>query len=140
MNYIYTAYRTIDNVAQSIVVKLYGGTGAKFSVLRNYASLISVLDHASQHGSGLKSESYITQDTELQRADIASINVKVVVTNTEKRVVNDDLPRSCSFEVDDTTYAKLTDDIAAKYLAITGSALSSDSKNYVTSVIINLYT
>lgn len=140
MNYIYTAYRTIDNVAQSIVVKLYGGSGSKFSLLRNYASQIAVLDHTDQHGSGLKSESYITQDTELQRTDITSVDVKVVVTNTEKRVVNDDLPRSCCFEVYNTSYVNLTNDIAAKYLAVTGRALSSDSKNYVTSVIINLYT
>lgn len=140
MNYVFTGYRKIDNVIQTVIVKRYGGTGNKFSELRNYAGLVTGLDGSDQSGTGSISSSYLTQESLVTRNDIVRINCRCVTTNTESVPVNQDSPRSCAFSVENTSYLTLVDDIKAKYETITGKAWGSDQKTYLTNLIINLYT
>lgn len=140
MTYMFTGYRKIDNVIQTIIVKRYGGTGNKFSQLRNYAGLVTGLDAEGQHGSGSISASYLTQENLISRDAIRKVSCRCVTTNTEGNPVDSDSPRSCVFTVDDTTYEDLVDDIKSKYSEITGKTWGADVKTYLTNLIINLYT
>lgn len=140
MNYIFTSYRKIDDVIQTVIVKRYGGTGNKFSQLRNCASLVVGLDGANQHGTGSISSSYLTQESLVTRDTVVRMSCRCITTNTETRPVDQDSPRSCAFYIDNTSYVNLVDDIKAKYEEITGKVWGSDPKTYLTNMILNIYT
>lgn len=135
MNYILTVHRQLDDVPQSVLVKLKGSRGQQFPAMRSWAAKINDFDVTGQTATGNISENYSTMNSAINNLDIVSVSAKAVIIYKE----DNDYPRSTVINVAGATESSLVSDIKAQYTRVTGKE-GWNNKLYVAALTITLST
>ena len=135
MTYILTVHRQLDDVPQSVLVKLKGSRGQQFPAMRSWAAKINDFDVTGQTATGNISENYSTMNSAINNLDIVSVSAKAVIIYKE----DNDYPRSTVINVAGATESSLVSDIKAQYTRVTGKE-GWNNKLYVAALTITLST
>lgn len=139
MNYILTVHRQLDDVPQSVLVKLKGSRGQQFPAMRSWAAKINDFDITGQTATGNISENFSTMNSAINNLDIVSVTAKAVIIYKEDNPIDNDYPRSTVVSVAGATESSLVSDIKAQYTRVTGKE-GWNNKLYVAALTITLST
>ena len=138
MNYTLSCTRLLDNFPQSVVVKLKGGTGQKFTTMRSFALYIRDFDQDGQSGSGFKSMNYTTFPSDTNNPEVRLQTAIAIIKFNEPNSIDNDTPRSTTVEIKNEELADgVVNTIKRKFTEVTGKSFD-DTRLYVSNIIFNL--
>lgn len=139
MNYILSCTRQYNGEFQSIVVKMRGVSGERFTTMRSWALRIAQFDFTGITGNQFKSENFVSNES-LKNVNASSFyaDVNAIVKWKKGDAVDNDLPRNIIVRLNNTSYNNVVSDFKAKFEEITGTAYDSDNKLVITNFVVDL--